>query len=157
MFQLRRLLALISLYLIVGGANLCPAANSCQQNPTPAQSPFNVISPEQYDQLLRAILRDKGYKSQGWGDFHPCNVTPSCGTNTALRLLHPGVDLAAAKDTDVYSPVGGTVISRVDGGDCSSGSCLSYVAVYNSQTNKTYLFLHMRGFFVSVGDTVVAG
>jgi uncharacterized protein (TIGR03437 family) len=131
------------------------AANSCQQNAIPAQPPYNTISAAQYNQLIQVILRGSGSLSQGWGYYYPCNVT-SCSSNPNLLDLHPGVDLAAAKDIAIFSPVSGTVVARRDGDDCSQGGCLSYVGVYNQQTDKTYFFLHLRTFNVSINDSVNA-
>ena len=135
-------------------------AGVCDQNPTPAQPPYNTISGSQYDRLNEIILRSKGHLTQGWGDSYPCNVT-SCPTNPKLTDLHPGVDLAAAKNTTVYSPVSGTVINRRVGADCPNkdtfgSSCLSYLAVYNSTLNKTYLFLHLESIYVDMNNTVTA-
>jgi uncharacterized protein (TIGR03437 family) len=118
-----------------------------------AQSAYDTISDQQYERLKDAIIDNKGSVSQKWGAFYRGNVT-SCNNN--LEDLHPGVDIAEIENTPVFTPVGGEVVNLVRGGDCSSGSCLSLLAIYNQQRDKTYIFLHMKTFSVSSG-TVAAG
>lgn len=113
------------------------------------------ISDAQYEQLRQALLHEKGYLSQKWGNNYSGNVT-SC-TNSSLANLHPGVDYSDSGQAGatVYSPVTGKV-KVVQGSDCGSGSCLSTVVVYNAATNKSHIFLHMQSFAVSDGGTVQA-
>ena len=97
----------------------------------------------QYERLRQALLKSEGKLTQGWRIKRSGNVTPTCTTGDNADR-HPGVDYGAA-GKPVYSPVTGTVITAKAGADCQDISCLSTLAVYNSQANKTYVFLHMTG------------
>lgn len=115
---------------------------SCLSQITLAQSSYDTISDQQYEQLKNAVIGNKGRISQKWGEYYSGNIT-NCGNN--LEKLHPGVDIAEIKDTPVFTPVGGEVLSPIKTGDDGSGTgSLSLLAIYNSQTNKTYIFLHMN-------------
>jgi hypothetical protein len=128
------------------------------------------ISDAQYERLRQALLKGEGSLSQGWRVKRIGNQTPTCTTGDNANR-HPGVDYGRVDaqhpllGKPVYSPVSGTVITARPGADCQTLSCLSTLAVYNQQANKTYIFLHMTGVEkwnpkdatknkVSVGDVV---
>ena len=101
------------------------------------------ITDAQYERLRQALLKGEGKLTQGWRVKRSGNVTPTCTTGDNADR-HPGVDYGAV-GKPVYSPVTGTVITAKPGADCQTIDCLSTLAVYNSQANKTYVFLHMTG------------
>src|SRR5437660_12707794 len=97
------------------------------------------ISDAQYEQLRQALMKDKGHLSQGWDNVFSGNVT-SC-SDSSKESHHPGVDYGG-EDIPVYSPISGTVINIRQGADCqdSTKKCLSLMAIYNAESDKTYIF-----------------
>ena len=70
--------------------------------------------------------------------------------NTAGR--HEGIDFANSKGATIYSLINGTVINVE-----ISSSGLSTVAIYDSENDKTVIYLHTANFAVSTGQTVYQG
>ena len=126
---------------------LAPAAATAQTTGT--------ITDPQYEQLRRALLGGFGRLTQRWGDEFSGNYT-RC-TNTEYDDQHPGIDYGGSSGKTVYSPVAGVVTNVARGSDCTSVGCLSTLAIYNSQLNKTYVFLHMEAISVASGNSVSAG
>lgn len=80
----------------------------------------------------------------------------SCGfdgyRNTSGR--HEGIDFKYALDAPIYALADGKVLRVVSGS--TGGSGLSTIAIYNSSTNKTVIYLHAKP-CVSAGQNVSKG
>lgn len=63
---------------------------------------------------------------------------------------HKGIDYRASIGTQIFSPISG-VIKK------ARGDSFGTIAIYNSQMNKTLLFLHMSETTLNVGDVVSIG
>jgi hypothetical protein len=116
------------------------------------------ITAAQYDQLGQLLLKDKGKGtlSQGWGCVDCRNLT-SCPDVPDQLCKHPGVDYGVPRGTAVFTPVSGLVTTANPGKDCQRDDCLSTLAIFDEQANKTYVFLHMDSFLFSRGQHVDAG
>ncbi len=116
-----------------------------------------AITDAQYEQLRQALMKDKGHLSQRWDNYDTGNVT-SCA-DSRKEFHHPGVDYGADEGTPVYSPISGTVIKIRPGADCHNDTkkCLSVMAIYVPESDKTYIFLHMKRFDFGENQHVDAG
>jgi murein DD-endopeptidase MepM/ murein hydrolase activator NlpD len=112
------------------------------------------ISDAQYERLRQALLKNEGRLSQRWqtsnfGNFTRCSSNPAVPHSDEKK--HQGVDFGKIDDQrplagkPVFSPVSGKVLTAAAGEDCTTEKCLSTLAIYNAQANKTYIFLHMTG------------
>lgn len=78
----------------------------------------------------------------------------TCGFDGYVRTYgrHEGIDFAYGSGKPIYSLIRGKVINVVYG----SSSYLSTIAIYDSVTNKTVIYLHAAP-SVKIGDTVSVG
>lgn len=121
----------------------------------PAKAQNCTISATQYDQIRSRLLGSTGTLTQGYCNVAAVNLN-TC-SNPANNTKHTGIDYGASLGTAVYAPVGG-VVRRVNTGTCTSGTCsLSTLAIYNSRTAATSVFLHLDSILVSEGAVVVPG
>lgn len=89
----------------------------------------------------------------------------TCGFDgyTTTSGRHEGIDFAYSSGSNVYSLTSGVVTRVTEGkaGSTSSGGALSTIAIYNSSTGKTVIYLHTNpvdslyvGQSISVGQKI---
>jgi murein DD-endopeptidase MepM/ murein hydrolase activator NlpD len=148
------LIGLTALLLAVAG---CGSNDNQQEKPVGLVAPqFDVITAAQYTQLDELILGASGVLSQAYGNRDQANVT-AC-TDPSLDKLHQGVDYAAPVGTPVLSPIPG-VVKRIDRGNPADSTILSTLAIFNEQTQTSFIFLHLDTIDanLAVGSAVTIG
>lgn len=118
---------------------------------------YNVISDAQYEALKAFLLGSKGEFRQAWGNSDPIYVNFNRCSDPTLTSLHTGVDYSADIGTPVFSATKGRVIRVNQGKDCQRAGCLSTLAIYNSESKTSFIYLHMDTIIVNVGQQVRAG
>jgi murein DD-endopeptidase MepM/ murein hydrolase activator NlpD len=102
---------------------------------------YDVVTPQQYEELREYLLKTNGRCTQRWGNYLP---------NKKLKLteeLHPGIDYGNSLNTTgntIFSATDGKITKVQVGGDCQDKKeCLSFVSVENPKTGKKFFYLHL--------------
>ncbi len=90
--------------------------------------------------------------------YHNSSARISCnfdGYKSKKNSRHEGIDFVLRNGAPIYSLVSG-IVTRVSYGKNGSGG-LSTVAIYDSSTNKTVVYLHSKPYSLKVGAKVSKG
>ncbi len=80
-------------------------------------------------------------------EFLKCRGTVTqCNNNT---FKHKGIDYRAKTPFAIYSTLAGTVVGK--------GGCSAKIAIYNSEYDLTFIYLHLSSYNVYVGDVIKKG